>query len=88
VKIEDTIVMGADYYDEYQRIDPLGCRQEIRSGSALAARFRGDHHKNARIGRDVIIRPFPRGTDLDGINWVVRDGIVVIPKGAIRLRGP
>jgi glucose-1-phosphate adenylyltransferase len=38
--------------------------------------------KNARIGRDVVIKPFPRGTDLDRDCWVVRDGIVVIPKGA------
>jgi glucose-1-phosphate adenylyltransferase len=38
--------------------------------------------KNARLGENVVIRKFPRGTDLDGDQWVVRDGIVVIPKNA------
>jgi hypothetical protein len=28
----------------------------------------------------VVIRPFPRGTDMDRDTWFVRDGIVVIPK--------
>jgi len=43
--------------------------------------------KNARIGSNVVIRPFPRGTDIDGENYVVRDGIVVIPKDATILPG-
>ena len=85
VKIEDTIIMGADYYDEFQRLDPEELPPDknpigIGSGSQIQGAI---IDKNARIGRDVIIRAFPRGTDLDGDNWVVRDGIVVIPKGAI-----
>jgi glucose-1-phosphate adenylyltransferase len=36
--------------------------------------------KNARLGSDVVIRPFPRGTDMITDRWVVQDGIVVIPK--------
>jgi glucose-1-phosphate adenylyltransferase len=36
--------------------------------------------KNVRIGDNVIIRPFPRNTDIDNEKWYVRDGIVVIPK--------
>jgi glucose-1-phosphate adenylyltransferase len=31
----------------------------------------------------VTIRPFPRGTEIDGDEWVVRDGIVVIPKNTV-----
>ena len=34
------------------------------------------------LGEGVIIRPFPRGTDLDRESWFVRDGIVVLPKNA------
>ena len=55
---------------------PLG----IGSGSEISGAI---IDKNARIGRNVVIRPFPRGADLDGENWVVRDGIVVIPKRAV-----
>jgi len=43
--------------------------------------------KNARIGKGVIIKKFPPGTDLDGDGWVVRDGIVVVPKSGILAPG-
>ena len=33
-----------------------------------------------RIGDNVVIRPFPRGKDIDGDLYFVRDGIVVIAK--------
>ena len=36
--------------------------------------------KNVRLGKDVVIKPFPRGTDIDAENFIVRDGIVIIPK--------
>ncbi|MFZ6018926.1 MAG: glucose-1-phosphate adenylyltransferase, partial [Chloroflexota bacterium] len=39
--------------------------------------------KNARLGENVVIQPFPVGQDLDGDGWVVRDGIVVIPKDVV-----
>jgi glucose-1-phosphate adenylyltransferase len=84
VKIQDSIIMGADYYDASQCVDvdclpdgsiPIG----IGSGSQIAGSI---IDKNAHIGRDVVILPFPRGTDLDRDIWYVRDGVVVIPKGA------
>jgi glucose-1-phosphate adenylyltransferase len=83
-KVIDTVMMGADYYDAGQCKDadrlpdggiPIGVGAGCHIEGAII-------DKNARIGREVIIRPFPRGTDLDGANWVVRDGIVVVPKGA------
>ena len=39
--------------------------------------------KNVRIGAGVVIKPFPRGTEIDEGNWVVQDGIVVVPKSTI-----
>ena len=43
--------------------------------------------KNARIGDNVVIKPFPAGTELDDPQepkrYYVRDGIVVIPKNAV-----
>ena len=38
--------------------------------------------KNVRIGNHVLIQPFPRGVEMDGGNWFVCDGIVVIPRDA------
>ena len=36
--------------------------------------------KNVRLGEGVVIRPFPRGTEQEHRDWVLRDGIVVLPK--------
>ncbi|MDT8898823.1 MAG: glucose-1-phosphate adenylyltransferase [Thermanaerothrix sp.] len=84
-RIENTVLMGADYYEKVGCEDydetmlgtvPIGIGPGCEISGAII-------DKNARIGRGVIIRPFPRGTDLDGNGWVVRDGIVVIPKDGI-----
>ncbi len=85
VKIVDSVLMGADYYDGANEEDnpeigtgliPLGVGMNSQISGAII-------DKNVRIGKNVVIQPFPRGTDLDGDNWVVRDGIVVVPKRAI-----
>ena len=78
--IRDTIMMGADYYDPNDQTAAsmiklgIGCNCSIE-GAIL--------DKNVRIGDGTIIKPFPRGTDLDQKNWVVRDGIVIIPKNTV-----
>ena len=36
--------------------------------------------KNVRLGTGVVVQPFPRGTEIEHEQWVVRDGIVVIQK--------
>ncbi len=66
--IQDCIVMGSDYYASDIGIGP-NC--DIQ-GAIL--------DKNVRVGEGTVIRPFPRGTDIDADFWFVRDGIVVIPK--------
>ncbi len=79
-KIFDTIVMGSDYYD--QPGIESDCGDVIPIGIGSNSHIEGAIiDKNARIGCNVVIRPFPRGTELDGENYVVRDGIVVIAKG-------
>lgn len=79
-KIIDTIVMGSDYYDQ-PGIEG-DCDDSIPIGIGSNSHIEGAIiDKNARIGCNVVIRPFPRGTELDGENYVVRDGIVVIAKG-------
>lgn len=82
-EIVDTVLMGSDYYDEFSCRNPdnedvvpigVGCDTYIE-GAII--------DKNARIGAQVEIRPFPRGVEIDAESWVVRDGIVVIPKNAV-----
>jgi glucose-1-phosphate adenylyltransferase len=73
--------MGADYYEGQGasrpgNTPPMGIGRGCRIEGAII-------DKNARIGENVRIEPFPRGVDLDDENWTVRDGIVVIPKDAV-----
>jgi len=75
--IKDTIVMGSDYYERDIEGLPIGIGANCHIEGAIL-------DKNVRIGSDVTIRPFQRGTDMDHEDekWYVRDGIVVIPKDA------
>ena len=81
VRIHDTIMMGADYYESEA---PPAPPQAPPIGVGAGSRIRGAIlDKNARIGRNVTIEPFPAGTDIDEDRWSVRDGIVVVPKNAV-----
>jgi glucose-1-phosphate adenylyltransferase len=80
VRMCQTILMGADYYDQ-PGVPPkggvpigVGCNCDIE-GAII--------DKNVRMGEGVVIKPFPRGTDILEDNWVVQDGIVVIPKSTV-----
>lgn len=80
VRLSDTIMMGADYYDQPGIPPPGG----IPLGIGPDCHIRGAIlDKNVRIGAGVVIQPFPLGTELDTENWVVQDGIVVIPKNTL-----
>jgi len=77
--IKDTVMMGADYYEENGRPEsavPIGVGNNSHIEGAII-------DKNARIGEGVIIKPFPPGTEQEGENWFIRDGIVVIPKNVV-----
>jgi glucose-1-phosphate adenylyltransferase len=78
--IKDSIVMGSDYYERDREGQPIGIGANCYIEGAIL-------DKNARIGNNVTIRPFPRNKDIDNVNWYVRDGIVVIPKDAELLPG-
>jgi glucose-1-phosphate adenylyltransferase len=89
--IKNSIVMGADYYEELnpgrEGEPPLGIGSNCVVDHAIV-------DKNARIGNGVVITPDGKGDECDGPPvrwsdgtekplWYVRDGIVVIPKGAV-----
>ena len=80
--IKDSIIMGSDYYNkETDEMDvpidvPLGIGKNCHIEGAII-------DKNAHIGDGVKIMPFAPGEDFDSEKYVVRDGIVVIPKNTI-----
>jgi glucose-1-phosphate adenylyltransferase len=78
--IRDSLLMGHDYYETPDRTrhgaPPMGIGQ-----GTLIQRTIVD--KNTHIGAGVRITPEGKPAELDGRNFYVRDGIVVIPKNAV-----
>ena len=80
-KIQDSVLMGADYYTvDIPSLPSIGIGPDCHIEGAII-------DKNARLGSGVVIRPFPLGTDLIAENWVIQDGIVVIPKHGVLPNG-
>ncbi|MEL7637092.1 MAG: glucose-1-phosphate adenylyltransferase [Chloroflexi bacterium] len=71
--IRDTIVMGADWYGTLNNGSPLGIGRNCNIQGAII-------DKNASIGDNVVIKPFPEGYESDHKLYKVREGIVVVPK--------
>ncbi len=80
VTIHDSIIMGNDYYESDQNSAPasipLGIGNHCHIESAII-------DKNVRIGDNVVIKKFPKGYHDDQDNWVIEDGIVIVPKNTI-----
>lgn len=84
--VKNTIMMGVDD-DAFEKITqdakyfdiPLGIGKNCDIDTAII-------DKNARIGDNVVIRPFPPHFEMDDPDpikkYYVRDGIVIIPKNA------
>jgi glucose-1-phosphate adenylyltransferase len=83
--------MGADYYEEIRPAragePPLGIGENCIVDHAII-------DKNARIGNGVVITPEGKPENADGPaepwpdgvarpRWYIRDGIVIVPKGAV-----
>jgi glucose-1-phosphate adenylyltransferase len=83
VKLVDTILMGSDYYER-----PTGYGKDAEPGPPIGIGANCDIEgaiidKNASLGEGVVIKPFPVGTEIEGDDWAVQDGIVVIPKNVV-----
>jgi len=85
VRISRSVIMGADFYE-----DEAHCEANRRSdvpdvGIGSGSTIEGAIvDKNARIGRNVVIRPHPEFIEMvEEENYVIRDGIVIVPKNAV-----
>jgi glucose-1-phosphate adenylyltransferase len=79
--IRNSVLMGADFYREEDPQSapdrpPLGIGRHCFIEGAII-------DKNARIGDGVVITPDGKPADMDGDNYYVRDGVIVVPKGAV-----
>jgi glucose-1-phosphate adenylyltransferase len=80
--IRNSIIMGADFYDadmaakEQAGEVPYGIGKNCVIDKTIV-------DKNARIGDGSCISPEGKPTSVDGPNYYIRDGIVIIPKNAV-----
>ena len=79
-RIFDSVILGADFYeDELARP-----RDEVGIGIGENCHIeRAIIDKNARIGDGVTIVNSKKLNEFDGPNYCIRDGLVIIPKGAV-----
>ncbi len=83
-KITNSVLMGADFYpyddDQMETLPPGTPPVGIGKGTTITNAI---IDKNARIGDNVVITPQGKPDNLDGENYFIRDGIVVVPKDAV-----
>ena len=86
--LKNNVIIGADRFETDQEradnskrgIPDLG----VGDGSVIEGAILD---KDARIGKNVKITDKSNAQDEEGQNYVIRDGVVVIPKGAVVLDG-
>jgi len=78
--IRNSIIMGADYFEQDRPADPgsppIGIGRNCVVDRAII-------DKNARIADGAVITPEGKATNLDAENYFIRDGIVIVPKNAV-----
>lgn len=80
--IKDSIVMGNDFYQTLEEISmhpdeiPMGVGHYCHIEHAIL-------DKDCRIGNNVVIKGGEHLPDMDTDEFVVRDGVVVVKKGAV-----
>jgi glucose-1-phosphate adenylyltransferase len=78
-RLTRAVLLGADYYQ-----DEDDARDEVRLGiGANVVMDRVIVDKNARIADGVRLVNDDNVMDADGDGWFIRDGIIVVPKGAV-----
>lgn len=83
-RIRRSLILGADVYETLEEIErarnqglpPLGIGEDAVIENAIV-------DKNTRIGRGVRITNERGERERDGKGWHIRDGVVVVPKGAV-----
>jgi glucose-1-phosphate adenylyltransferase len=84
VVIDRSVIMGADYYETGEHMEENRRLGRPNIGIASGCRIeKAIIDKNARVGRNVVIRALENRPDVVNQNWVARDGIVIVPKGAV-----
>src|SRR5687767_14565868 len=78
--VRNSIIMGADFYDVAHAMPTSGIELGIGKHCVIENAI---IDKNARIGDGCVVTPTGKPNNTDGTNFYIRDGILIIPKGAV-----
>lgn len=78
--IEDSIIMGADYYEHGTVTHSSGIPMSIGKNCIIRQAI---VDKNVRIGDGVVITPEGKSSDVETENYWIRDGVIVVPKNTV-----
>jgi len=82
-ELHRVVALGCDYFESKESIDQHEREGKPRVGIGANCRIENAIiDKNARIGNDVVISPTGKPENVDHPLYFIRDGIVIIPKGA------
>jgi glucose-1-phosphate adenylyltransferase len=83
-RLDRVIILGCDFYESEESIRKHESQGKPRIGIGANCNIENAIiDKNARIGNNVTISPAGKPEQVDHELYFIRDGIVVIPKGAI-----
>jgi glucose-1-phosphate adenylyltransferase len=81
--LRDVVMLGANYYEGKEEGRPCAPGDPPIGIGADSVLERAIVDKNCRIGRGVRIVNQAKLQEAEGENYVIRDGIVVVPNGAV-----
>jgi len=82
VQLSQTIMMGADFYEDMGHAHPRAEMIPVGIGDGCRIE-RAIIDKNARIGEGVTIRNQQDVQRFDGNGYAIREGIVIVPKNSV-----
>ena len=83
-ELNRVVILGNDYYESHESVEQHEREGKPRMGIGANCKISNAIiDKNARIGNNVTISPAGKPETADHELYFIRDGIVIIPKGAI-----
>jgi len=83
-RVEDSIIMGADFYESYEELKKNAAENRPHIGVGKNSTIsKAIIDKNVRIGKNVKLINERKVKEEDGENYCIRDGIIIIPKNAV-----
>jgi glucose-1-phosphate adenylyltransferase len=83
-ELNRVVILGSDFYESKESVERHEREGKPRMGIGAKCKIENAIiDKNARIGNNVTISPAGKPENVDHELYFIRDGIVIIPKGAI-----